>query len=211
VPGHKARKWEVFPHRNVTIEGERRSTECRYYPSERPRGGVIWVGGVSGGWGSPARNLYERLSEELVAQEVSSLRVKFREPGNFSECLFDVLAGVEFLESEGIQRAALVGHSFGGAVVIQAALLADSIKAVIALATQSYGTEAVEKFREDCALFLVHGEKDSILPSISSKRVYLHAHAPKKLQIHKETGHQLEESADRVRRDVRDWILNYLA
>ena len=44
----------------------------------------------------------------------------------------DVLAGISFLEQEGIGGVSLTGHSFGGAVVIQAASRSPLVRAIAA-------------------------------------------------------------------------------
>lgn len=54
-------------------------------------------------------------------ENISSLRIQYRNPVNMEECIYDVITGINFLEREGIFVIALTGHSIGGAVVIQAA------------------------------------------------------------------------------------------
>jgi hypothetical protein len=49
--------------------------------------------------------------------------VRFRHPTRLEESILDVLAGINYLQSEGMKVIALTGHSFGGAVVIQAAAI----------------------------------------------------------------------------------------
>jgi dienelactone hydrolase len=51
-----------------------------------------------------------------------------------------VLVGVNFLKQGGVDYIALVGHSFGGAVVIMAATMSTEVKAVVGLSSQTYGT-----------------------------------------------------------------------
>jgi dienelactone hydrolase len=55
----------------------------------------------------------------------------------------DVLLGLAWLAGEGRRRVVLVGHSFGGAVVVTAGAAAgDAVVAVAALSSQTRGTEA---------------------------------------------------------------------
>lgn len=103
------------------------------------------VGGVEGSYDSPARGLYPRLASELVAEGVSVLRVRFRFPTVLDEAHHDVVAGVDHLTAAGVGRVALVGHSFGGAAVIAAAVDRPAVVAVCTLSTQSYGTEAATR------------------------------------------------------------------
>jgi dienelactone hydrolase len=185
-------------------------TDVHYYEAPNTERAVIWVGGVGGGFDTPAKNLYPRLSEELKSQGISSLRVKFRNPTDLSEAIEDVLVGVEFLRTRGVKQIALVGHSFGGAVVISAGVLAgEDIKTVVTLATQSYGTNLVSQL-SPASLLLIHGRQDNVLPVSSSQHVFSQAHEPKSILIYAGATHCLDEVADEVTGSVRDWLLKVL-
>src|SRR4051812_7004678 len=80
--------------------------------------GIVWVFGAGGGLGGPAGGLYERLGARLQPGGVLSLQVAYRQPGNMRTCVEDALTGVSLIESVGVRRVILIGHSFGGAVVI---------------------------------------------------------------------------------------------
>jgi alpha-beta hydrolase superfamily lysophospholipase len=72
--------------------------------------------------------LYLRLFSSLARIGIDGLRVRYRHPTDLLECVFDTLAGVAFLKEKCRTKAIrLVGHSFGGAVVIQAAVQASDI------------------------------------------------------------------------------------
>lgn len=186
------------------------SIQCRYYCAATARAGTVLVGGVGGGWDSPARDLYPRLAAELVQEGFAALRVRFRDPHDLDRATEDVLAGSAFLKSRGIVRRALVGHSFGGAVVIRAAAADPEVRTVVALATQSYGTDAVGRLGPRCSLLLLHGDADSVLPSYASTYVYRAAHEPKELVHYPAAGHLLDEVADQVNATVRAWLKTYL-
>lgn len=47
-------------------------------------------------------------------------RVRFRNPRVLEEAVFDVEEGLRYLESLGVRAFGVVGHSFGGAVALQA-------------------------------------------------------------------------------------------
>lgn len=194
----------------VTLVTGRGEVACRYYPVEGTHLGAVWVGGVGGDWDSPARELYPRLSEELKGNNVASLRVRYRYPTILEEAVHDVRAGIGFLESQGISRIALTGHSLGGAVVIQAAVAANSVKTVVTLATQSYGADAVADLCPDCSILLIHGTEDRVLSSFSTRHVYDMAHEPKRSVILPGNGHGLNESSDEVEQMVREWIVSEL-
>jgi pimeloyl-ACP methyl ester carboxylesterase len=52
---------------------------------------------------------------------MSSLQIRYRYPTDLDECVKDVIAGLKFSEHKRFQSVGLVGHSFGGAVIIKAA------------------------------------------------------------------------------------------
>ncbi len=201
------REGEVDGYEEVTLIVGRGEIACRYYPVSGAYIGAIWVGGVGGDWDTPASDLYPRLCEELKNDNIASLRVCFRYPTALDEAVYDVMAGVSFLEMEGIAKMALIGHSFGGAVAIQSAARSEAVKTVITLSTQSQGADLVSELSPDCSILLIHGEKDKVLPPDSSRVVYGMAHEPKKLIILQGNGHSLDKSADKVRELIYDWIV----
>ena len=82
--------------------------------------GVIWVCGSIGGFDGPGPGTGARLSEEFRGQGITSLRLDYREPNALTGCVMDLLAGVTYLQGEGYGPVVVVGHSFGGAVVVAA-------------------------------------------------------------------------------------------
>lgn len=195
------------PVRLVTNRGD---VACRFYEAPGARHGAVWVGGAGGGWDTPARNLYPRLCQDLLREGVASLRVRFRNPRVLDEAVHDVQAGLAFLRGKGVDVLALVGHSFGGAVVIQAAEADAGVRTVVALATQSYGAEPAAWLGPRCSVLLLHGTDDEVLPASCSRHVYHIAQDPKHLILYPGTGHVLNEAADEVHQVVRDWILSAL-
>ncbi len=183
---------------------------CRWYAAPGSRAAVIWVGGVGGGWDTPAKQLYPRLAERLQADGIASLRIRFRNPTDLEEAVHDVSTGLTFLEKDGAERLGFVGHSFGGAVVIEAATTTPLARAVVTLATQSYGADRVNELNRHCALLLIHGMRDSVLASASSQYVHQLAHEPKRLQIYGAASHGLDEAAEDIERLVHEWLSTHL-
>jgi pimeloyl-ACP methyl ester carboxylesterase len=110
----------------------------------RPDGrAVLWVFGAGGGFGGPAGGVYTRLASRLVNDGIASLCVDYRYPGRLRPCVDDVRSGLEYLRADGAGRAILVGHSFGGAVVIQAGISRPEVAGVAALSSQTFGTDDV--------------------------------------------------------------------
>lgn len=189
----------------VRMETDRGPVEARYYAVPHGTLGVIWIGGVGGGFDTPARGLYPRLCNDLRADGIASLRVRFRVPGDLEEAVHDALCGLSFLGRQGIHHAALVGHSFGGAVAIQAAASnRGAVCTVVALATQGHGTEPVKDL--SCPILLIHGEADEILSPATTMHVHRIARTAKKLVLMPGSGHCLDETSEAVCREVRDWV-----
>jgi dienelactone hydrolase len=170
---------------------------------------AIMVGGVGGDFDSPANELYPRLARSLQPEGVSTLRVQFRDPVDLDDSMADVLLGIEFLRSRGTRRIALVGHSLGGAVAIQAALRSPDVVTVVTLATQGFGTEGVEDLAPR-SILLVHGYDDDVLPPVCSIDAYDRAAQPKTLKLLEGTRHGLNESATDVFTLLQTWLLREL-
>ncbi len=200
----------VGGYQPVTLSMGRGEVKCRLYAAPAAERGVVWVGGIGGGWDTPARNLYPRLATELTGEDVASLRVRFRDSRDLNEAVFDVMAGLKYLETLGIRRFGVVGHSFGGAVVIRAAAAVTEVKAVVTLASQGYGAGPAASLGPRAALLSIHGKDDEVLVPESSEYIQKVAREPKRLVIFSGARHGLDEVADRVHRETRDWLLRHL-
>ncbi len=188
----------------IELATPRGPTAARLYQAVAPVAGIVMVGGVGGGFDTPARGLYPRLAAAMVPSHVSSLRVRFRDPRDLGEAIVDVVAGIDFLVGAAVRRIALVGHSFGGAVVISAAAARAEVVTVVALATQSHGARAQDLGGR--SLLLVHGTDDEILPVTCSTAVSGRARGKCELRRIEGAGHCLDEAADEVFDVVRRWL-----
>jgi hypothetical protein len=171
---------------------------------------VLWVFGSGGGLGGPAGGVYTRLGERLAREGVTSLELDYRRPGDLVECVTDVIIGLALLEHLGKRRVALVGHSFGGAVVINAGVAGESVVAVAALSSQTLATETVRDLAPRATLF-VHGEDDEVLPAEGSRDLFARAGGPKELILYPGCGHGLDECRDELDRDLLDWLREVFA
>lgn len=195
----------------VQVETSRGRVDCRYYKAGEATKGVIMVGGVGGDFQTPADSLYPRLCEYLKGVGISSVNLKFRKTGNLRESIIDVLVGIELLKSEKIKTFGLIGYSFGGAVVVQAAFNEKNVKTIVLISTQSLGISPISFLPEDTSVFLIHGEEDEIIPPEVSAYAYEQAHEPKRIKIYDtKVGHSLDEVADEIYEEVKDWITKYL-
>jgi pimeloyl-ACP methyl ester carboxylesterase len=195
---------------SVIIETSRGRVECRYYAAEETDKALVMVGGIGGEFDTPANDLYPRLCTDLLESGISSLRVSFRYPTDLAEAAMDVLVGIEFLKGEGTTEFGLIGHSFGGAVVVQAAHNENSVKTIVTLSTQSLGISPISNLAEGVSVLLIHGDEDETLPSGSSVYAYSLAHEPKKLTVYEGAGHGLTEVSDEVYKEVKSWIKDHL-
>jgi cephalosporin-C deacetylase-like acetyl esterase len=204
---------DYTPIRLVTSRGGG-GVDCRYYHTVGALKAVIWVGGVGGGWDTPARGLYPILSQKLIKKQINSLRLRFRDPTDLYESVLDVIEGIHFLDKQGIESVGLVGHSFGGAVVIQAAAAAasssDTVRTVVTLSTQSHGAEGVSPLKQGSSILLIHGTDYKVLPPYCSSYVYNLANHPKEIIFYKGATHGLDEAAEQVHQMVHDWLVKHV-
>lgn len=201
-----------LPWEATTIATDRGTVQVRRHLPAGSEAAVVMVGGVGGAFDTPARDLYPRLAEDLAAHRVGTLRIRFRDPRALEEAAYDVLAGLRSLAEEGVTRAALVGHSFGGAVVIRAAAdppaTGPAVAAVVTLATQSYGTEPVTELRSP--LLLVHGDRDRVLSVRATEDVARRAGGPVDLRVLRGGSHDLVEHRHELRDLVGGWLLEHV-
>ncbi len=174
------------------------------HPCGTEPGAAIYVGGAMGGFEGPANDLYGRLADRLKPR-LSGLRLHYRQPGEFQECVLDVLAGVSFLRGIGaVGGIALVGHSFGGAVVIKAGELSQQVAAVAALSPQLHGTRTVDRLGKP--LLLIHGMRDTVLDHAASEDIHARAAEPKRLVLYAEADHSLNQSAKDLEELLATWL-----
>jgi len=189
----------------TTSNGE---IECIFRPAEGSSG-VIFVCGALGGYDGPSFGIFATLSQALQTEGMSSLRLNYRLPGDFGECVLDTLVGVRFLQQNGINNVALVGHSFGGAVVIMTGAMSPQVKAVVGLSSQTYGALRANELSPR-PLLLIHGDRDQNLPARCSENIYQWANEPKELVIYPGCGHFLRECHDEMHDLLKNWLMEKL-
>jgi alpha-beta hydrolase superfamily lysophospholipase len=194
--------------RRITLETTRGSIPMLLHEAAEKGRAVVCVSGAIGGFDGPQR-LYQRLGGELPPIGITIARVNYRLPNDFNECLMDALAGVSFLKSGGHTRIALIGHSFGGAVAINAGTLSPSITTVIALSSQLAGAHVVGDLAPR-PLLLVHGTGDEILPHRSSELIYERAGEPRELMLFEDADHRFSDRGDELFALVSEWLGQHL-
>ncbi|MFN0096344.1 MAG: alpha/beta hydrolase [Dehalococcoidia bacterium] len=188
----------------VLLETTRGPIEGVMHPVEGGSGALICVSGAMGGLDGPNRKLYRRLAPAFVEAGVTTLRLNYRKPNEFEECLMDVMAGCSFLRGIGATDVVLAGHSFGAAVVIKAAELAPLVRGVVSMSPQLYGTRQIELMERP--LLLVHGTADSILSHDASEDIYKRANDPKQIVLIADTGHSLDGGGDALDELLLRWV-----
>jgi pimeloyl-ACP methyl ester carboxylesterase len=192
----------------LQIETNRGNIQAVLHPVEGGSGAVVCVGGAMGGVSGPADKLYARLPDLLAPFAITVLRIDYRTPNNFEECVLDVLAGCSFLKGIGASDVVLLGHSFGAAVVIKAGELAPIVRAVASLSPQLYGTREVETLGKP--LLLVHGMADTILSHEASEDIYRRALEPKRIVLYADAGHSLIQARDELDALLAEWLPDHL-
>ena len=183
----------------LTLHTNAGDITARLHPAPAGSPAVVWVGGAGGGLDGPAWGMYPRLAGQLAAQGIASLRLHYRHPNELEQCVADTLLGVACLRQQlGYQNIALVGHSFGGAVVISAGALSDEVTAVVAMSSQTYGT---------CCWCTA----DEILPDRCSRDIYARAREPKEIRLFAGCCHGLDECREQVDAVMVAWLVKRLA
>ena len=133
---------------------------------------VVCVGGAMGGLLGPDQGLYQKLGRALPERGIGVMRVDYRRPNDLPMCELDTIASMELAGRHGARRFVPMGHSFGGAVAIRAAMHLDraSVPGVVTFATQSAGCENAAVLGDRDLLFF-HGTNDQILPAQASEMV----------------------------------------
>ena len=174
----------------VWLQTDRGTIHAIRHPAPEARSGVIWVCGARGGFGGPGQGAYVRLAEALRQKGIVSLRLNYRYPDVLPECALDLLAGIAFLQQDRARPVVLVGHSFGGAVVIAAGVVTTHVAGVVALAPQTYGARLVGQLAPR-PLLVVHGTADTRLPYTCGVQIYDWAQEPKQLVLYEGAEHRL--------------------
>lgn len=171
-------------------------------------GVMIMAPDAGGGLDGPG-GLYEPLARQLQKAGITALRIDYREPNDLRESIYDVLASVEAMRQHGAQRIALLGWSFGGAVVITAGAASNLVVGVATIACQNFGAEIVSDLSPK-SLLIIHGTDDIETPDQYSRELYSHARQPKELVLYSGGDHDLTQHTGQALDKLRAWSKNLL-
>ncbi len=192
----------------VTLDTTLGEVGCIFHRTTAPEAAVLWAGSWRGE-GRGVSPISAAVSADLLEDGIASLMLRYRQNAQLGACIRDTQAAVSFLEAQGVQRVALVGHSFSGAVVISVAPLSKSIVAVVALASQTYGAASVRHVHPR-PILLVHGTADQRLGTHCSEQIYSWAKKPKELVILEDASHGLWERKDDLLPLLGGWLRDKL-
>lgn len=165
---------------------------------------VVCGGGAMGGMLGPADGLYHDLGVALAEQGIATVRVGWRRPNDLDASLMDMLAVLQLAAARGATRAVTMGHSFGGAVAVQAGVVADDLVAgVVTFATQSAGCEPADGLAGRPVLCF-HGDADEILPPMCSELVA--GLSGGEFVLLPGAGHLLTQAGGELRTRLLEWL-----
>ena len=189
----------------VALTTDRGEVSAVLHPASGSTKAVIWVCGARGGFGGPGPGLYAQLAQEFTRKGISSLRLDYRIPNDLPQCAVDLMAGVTHMANTGHDPVVIVGHSFGGAVVIAAGAVSEHIAGVVSLSPQTYGAN-MAGLVSPRPLLIVHGKADTRLPYSCGMQIYEWAKEPKRLVLYDGAEHRLEECREELAELLSDWI-----
>jgi alpha-beta hydrolase superfamily lysophospholipase len=196
---------EVAGARWLQIQTTRGPIPMIIHSAAEPGRAALCVSGAIGGYDGPSM-LYAKLGLNLPKHGMSIARINYREPNEFGECVLDAMAALAFLKGTGYQRAAIIGHSFGGAVAINAGTLSPTVSTVIAISSQLAGAHTVGELAPR-PLLLIHGTADTILSHQCSEMLYERAGEPKTMKLYPGAGHLMIEARKEMTELVSDWLI----
>ena len=189
----------------LTLHTSHGDLRAIWHEAPGSRRAVVLASGAGGGFNGPGRVFYTAFAEELRQMGISALRVDYRQPAVLVPSGMDVLAGIDFLQSNDYGPVVVVGHSFGGAVVIAAGAVSPYCCGVVSLAGQTQGAYRAGMVSPR-PLLIVHGERDTRLPVLCAIQIHSWAAHPKELVIYPNAEHSLLEHRDDLEALLKEWV-----
>lgn len=191
--------------RYLSLISDRGEIELRNYPAPEAKLGLVVAGGVAGAFWSPANGLFHKLGRSGSSMSIHTVHLRFRKPTEFPETVHDVRAAIQYLNSIGLKRVVVVGHSLGGAAAIGGASFEPSVVGVVPMSSQPYGAERISVMKT--RTLVMTGLLDPIEPTAWSKAIWKEAKGDKQIAFFIGT-HNLDECAQEVYDRLFCWILD---
>ena len=187
-----------------------------WFPSAAPSAapasnlGLIFVTGVDGGFIEPADGIFSMLATQFNHQGVSAVFVQYRRPGELDPSLEDAQAAAFFLKAQGVSRIAILGWSFGGAVITRAAAMIPEIVTVVGFAPQSRDTVPIQDTQ---SILLIHSEDDENVPISASEEILAETPTGSRREFFRVAGlnHHLDGALPSLAPVVTRWLAHELS
>ena len=155
-------------------------------PSSRKHAAVLLLPGRDGSLAGPA-DLYTQLAPSL--QGIAAVaQLGYRCPSSLADCRACVLDALDAFSRQGIERVALIGWDFGGAVAIAAGAQRALVTGIACLAPDTRASDAIAAISPR-RLLLAHGSSDTVIPQSASILLHTQAGHPTELALYPHETH----------------------
>jgi Dienelactone hydrolase and related enzymes len=174
---------------------------------------VILCPGAGGGPGLGGMHgpcsIYVRLSEELIKNEIATLKISYRYDADLQHSIDDLESAISYMkEKYKISQVILVGWSMGAGTVIRTACKYQDEKLVTGVITLAGQIKKILSIKKLAVPWLmIHGENDKDIPLDSVDKIYKEAICEKN-QIILKSGHNVEGSYDHIVKYIKSLLLN---
>jgi pimeloyl-ACP methyl ester carboxylesterase len=150
--------------------------------------------------------VYQRLSSAFRSAAISAMQLAFRNSDKLEEAVHDLRAAISFLrKDQAVHHVGLIGHGFGGAAVINAAVMESDVEVLVTLCSDCANLAALSSLYQP--LLLIHGKQDVVGPEPRS--MYAHIPGPKELLLVAD-GHDLSGCEEEIFERTFCWISSVL-
>ncbi len=192
------------------------TTSAKAWIAPGARHGIIFVTGIDGGFLEPADQIYTRTAESFYHQCVSSIFVTYRAPGNVpgnvKMSVADARSAIDHLKGLGINKMAIVGWSFGGAVISHTSAEVPEIATVIGFAPQGLYAEPIAQLRQSQSLLVFYSYDDENVAYTESQFLFDKAPGNIKKEAYPLSGynHALDGTSRKIEPVFHNWLKDNL-